>query len=283
MTSAVESMRTLSWSLWGRQLLAILRLELRRTFFGRRSLPVYFLAGLPVLVLLIVALIPVSELADGYTLSQARQIYGGIYQGFILRAMIFFGCVAIFTNLFRGEVLDRSLHYYFLSALRREVLVVGKYVSGVATTGLLFLSTTLVTYLLMYGHFGVARAIDDLTTGPGMAHLVAYLGVTLLACLGYGAVFLIVGLLFRNPILPAAAVLAWELMNFLLPPFLKRLSVIYYLKGLCPVPISEGPFAVVAEPPPAWLAVLGLLLVTAAVLGVASIMVRRMEIRYSDD
>lgn len=283
MTSAVEAARRLPWGLWGRQLVAILRLELRRTFFGRRSLPVYFLAGLPVLVLLVVALIPVSELADGYTLAQARQVYGGIYQGFILRAMIFFGCVAIFTNLFRGEVLDRSLHYYLLSALRREVLVVGKYVSGVATTCLLFLSTTLVTYLLTYSHFGVARAIDDLVAGPGMTHLFAYLGVTLLACLGYGAVFLIVGLLFRNPILPAMAVLAWELMNFLLPPFLKRLSVIYYLKGLCPIPMSEGPFAVVAEPPPAWLAVIGLLLVTGAVLVVASVLVRRMEIRYSDD
>jgi hypothetical protein len=78
-------------------------------------------------------------------------------------------------------------------------------------------------------------------------------------------------------------VLAWELMNFLLPPFLKRISVIYYLKGLCPVPISEGPFAVVAEPPPVWLAVTGLLVVTAAVLVVASVAVRRMEIRYSDD
>lgn len=283
MSVAVEGVRRLPWSLWSRQLVAILRLELRRTFFGRRSLPVYFLAGLPVLVLLIVALVPVRELHEGYTLGQARQIYGGIYQGFILRAMIFFGCVAIFTNLFRGEVLDRSLHYYFLSALRREVLVLGKYVSGVTTTCLLFLSTTVVTYLLMYTHFGFARAIDDLVSGPGLAHLFAYLGVTLLACVGYGAVFLILGLLFRNPILPAGVVLAWELMNFLLPPFLKRISVIYYLKGLCPVPMSEGPFAVVAEPPPAWLAVTGLLVVTAAVLAVASVAVRRMEIRYSDD
>lgn len=283
MSAAGDLVQHSSWSLWGRQILAILRLELRRTFFGRRSLPVYFLAGLPVLVLLVVALVPIEKINENYTLAQARLIYSGIYQGFILRAMIFFGAVAIFTNLFRGEVLDRSLHYYFLSPVRREVLVVGKYLSGVATTCLLFLTTTLVTYLLMYSHFGVARALDDLTAGPGMTHLFAYLGVTFLACVGYGAVFLIVGLLFKNPILPAAAILAWELLNFLMPPFLKRLSVIYYLKGLCPIPISEGPFAVVAQPPPAWLSVMGLLLVTLLVLGAASVVVRRLQIRYTED
>ena len=33
-----------------------------------------------------------------------------------------------------------------------------------------------------------------------------YLGITVLACIGYGAVFLTLGLFFRNPMLPAAAV-----------------------------------------------------------------------------
>ena len=43
----------------------------------------------------------------------------------------------------------------------------------------------------------------------------------------------------------------WEWLNFLLPPLLKKVSVIHYLNSLVPVPISEGPFAVVAEPTPA--------------------------------
>ena len=50
---------------------------------------------------------------------------------------------------------------------------------------------------------------------------------TLLACSAYGALFLLFGLLFRIPILPVAAVLAWESRHFpfLLPPALQAMSV----------------------------------------------------------
>jgi hypothetical protein len=49
------------------------------------------------------------------------------------------------------------------------------------------------------------------------------------------------------------------------------------------VPVSEGPFAVVAEPTPAWIAVPSLIIVTALVLFVASYRIRRMEIRYGGE
>ena len=106
--------------------------------------------------------------------------------------------------------------------------------------------------------------------------------VQFLACIGYGAVFLILGVLFRNPILPAAVVLGWELIHFLLPPLLKRISVVHYLKGLIPTPMSEGPFAVVVEPPAAWVSTLGLLLFAIATLALAAWRVRRMEVLYAD-
>ena len=63
----------------------------------------------------------------------------------------------------------------------------------------------------------------------------------MLACVGYGAFFLVAGMLFRNPILPAAAILIWEAINPFLPGVLKQFSVIYYLKSLCPVDIPSAP------------------------------------------
>jgi hypothetical protein len=93
----------------------------------------------------------------------------------------------------------------------------------------------------------------------------------------------VLGLFFRNPVVPALAVYGWELANFLLPPLLKQFSIIFYLKALSPVPISEGPFALLADPPPAVLSVFGLLVVVAALLGIAGWRARRMEIRYSED
>ncbi len=68
-----------------------------------------------------------------------------------------------------------------------------------------------------------------------------------------------------------------------MPPLLKKISVIHYLNSLVPVPVSEGPFAVVAEPTPAWIAVPSLIIVTALVLIIASYRIRRMEIRYGNE
>jgi hypothetical protein len=116
-----------------------------------------------------------------------------------------------------------------------------------------------------------------------MSQVFTYLGITVLACVGYGAVFLMIGLFFRNPIVPAVLVYGWEFINFLLPPVLKKVSVIHYLQSLMPVPMSEGPFAVVAEPTPAWIAIPGLLLFTLAVLVFSGYRIRRMQIRYGGE
>ncbi len=270
--------------LWLRQILAIIRVELRRNLFGRRSLLAYALAGLPVFVMLVLMIArrpggaPVFE-----NLGAARTAYAMIFQTFILRAVVFFGCVGIFTNLFRGEVLDRSLHYYLLSPLRREVLVAGKFLAGLVQTWALFVGTVVLSFLMLYPPFGATKAIDDLFRGPGLSQLFAYVGVVLLGSLGYGAVFMIVGVVFRNPIVPALTVLGWETISFLLPPMLKRISVIHYLKGLYPLPMSEGPFAVVAQPPPAWVSVTGLIGLSVVVLVLSSLYVRKLEVRYGED
>ncbi|HET8646937.1 MAG TPA: hypothetical protein VFO85_15690, partial [Vicinamibacteria bacterium] len=123
--------------------------------------------------------------------------------------------------------------------------------------------------------------------GPGLSHLQSYLLVTALACVGYGAVFLALSLVFKNPIVPAFMVLVWEGINGALPVLLKRLSVTFYLKPLFPVELPvegiSGLFTVVAEPVPAWMAVMGLLAFAAAVVGFACWRMRRLEISYSSD
>jgi len=75
----------------------------------------------------------------------------------------------------------------------------------------------------------------------------------------------------------------WEWLNFLLPPLLKKISVIHYLNSLVPVQISEGPLAVIAEPTPAWIAIPSMLVVTGLVLALSGYRIRHMEIRYGSD
>jgi hypothetical protein len=111
-------------NLWLRQIAAIMRLELKKNFFGKRAVLIYLLALLPIGLLLLIALVQPAA-REWLDFNAYPKIFSVIYNGFILRTVVFFGCAWIFMNLFRGEIVDRSLHYYFLSSVHREVLVAG--------------------------------------------------------------------------------------------------------------------------------------------------------------
>ena len=284
MSTAVETVpaRSGDWALWLRQIGAIFRMEIEKNFLGRRSILIYLIALLPLFPLSIFALVtpPGREWQD---INNYSMFYANFYNGLILRTVVFFGCAWIFMNLFRGEIVDRSLHYYFLSAVRRDVLVVGKYFSGLVTSMILFTGTTIIAMLLLFLPHVYSQSVRFFTEGRGLGHLLTYAGITMLACVGYGAFFLVVGLFVRNPIIPALLLYLWEWINFLLPPLLKKVSVIHYLNSLVPVPINEGPFAVVAEPTPGYIAIPSMLGVTLLVLVLAAYRIRHMEIRYGSD
>jgi len=289
MSSAIDAVAnktgqsSLPWTLWFRQIGAIFRSDLQKNFLGRRAILIYLLALLPLFPLLVLALFARQLPNDWKDLNNLSFIYSLLYNGLLLRTVVFFGCAWIFMNLFRGEIVDRSLHYYFLSAVRREVLVVGKYFSGLVTSIVLFTFTTVVGMLLLYLPHSYTQSMRYFTEGHGLTQLLTYAGITILACIGYGAFFVVVGLFVRNPIIPAVLLYGWEWLNFLLPPLLKKISVIHYLNSLVPVPVSEGPFAVIAEPTPVWIAVPSMLGVTLLVLVLAAFRIRHMEIRYGSD
>jgi ABC-type transport system involved in multi-copper enzyme maturation permease subunit len=271
-------------ALWSRQIQAIFRIEVGRTLFSRRALIGYVLALIPILVF--AGSIYGSALRGDSvfnTIENAREFFGLIFSSLILGAVIFLGSAAIFTTLFRGEILERSIHYYLLTPVRREVLVAGKFLAGLASSIILFGLGTLISYLMMYLTFGTGPLITDLNNGIALQQLGQYLGITLLACMGYGAIFMTTGLLFRNPLIPVAVIAAWELIHFLLPPALKILSVIYYLKGLLPIPMHEGKLAVIVAPPPVWISLVGMFGLTAVALAGAVMVLKRMELRYTEE
>ena len=216
-------------------------------------------------------------------------IFASVFQFFYLRLAIFFGCVGIFTNLFRGELLDKSLHFYLLAPIRREVLLVGKYLAGLIATVVIFTTSTALQILAMGWHL-TGPAMTEYLHGPGWGQIGAYLGVTAMACLGYGSVFLAAGLLFRNPIIPAAVVLLWESANPFLPAALKKISVIFYLQSMCPVVAKQSDMPALAalllssaEATPVIWSVSGLIVLTLAVLALAGRQARKLEINYSSD
>jgi|SRR5579864_4695538 len=275
-------MNTAPWSLWRAQVLAILRLEIKKNFLARRGLWVYLLALGPVVLFGGHSLVMLRH-GRACDLGRDNLIFATVFQFFYLRLAVFFGCVGVFMNLFRGEMLEKSLHYYLLAPVRREVLLAGKYLAGVITTSVIFCTSTALSLAVLYLHFHPS-VVEQYMNGGGLGHVFAYVGTTALACIGYGGVFLVMSFLFRNPIIPAAVVLVWESLNPFLPAVLKKLSVIFYLQSLSPLqPPVKGDWAflaVLANPTPAYLAIPGLLLVTAAGLFLAARQVQKLEINY---
>ncbi len=217
-----------------------------------------------------------------------RRIFAGIFQFFYLRLAIFFGCLGLFMYLFRGEMSNRTLHFWFLAPARREVLLAGKYAAGLIAAVVVFGGGAVLAFAAMLWPHDAVQ-VQSYWNAGGMGHAFWYVAAATLGCVGYGSVFLALGLYLRNPIVPAAVLLAWEGVNGILPHALQKMSILYYLQSLCPVPalpmdddiptlvrLLMAPAAPASRPG----AVLGLTLVTAFVLWIAARAVRRMQISY---
>ena len=222
-------------NLWITQVAAVLRLELRKSFFSKRGLWIYLLALLPFLIFFGHAVQAKYDgqrashmKTEGTTADKLRQVYtgmkvdelrallpnpssyqqwenrggshefftysdgdriliirandgvvervnrrgstcdrtedtvifAGIFQFMYLRLFIFFGCMFVFMNLFRGEMLDKSLHFYFLAPIRREVLTVGKYLAGLLATTTIFSLSTIGQLVFLYYHWQPAQRTE---------------------------------------------------------------------------------------------------------------------------
>jgi ABC-type transport system involved in multi-copper enzyme maturation permease subunit len=274
-------------SLWMRQIGGVFRLEWKKTFLSRRGWWIYCLALAPVGLALLHWMFEarLHNRNSNHGLGDDVVAFAAMFQFFYLRGAIFFGCVGVFCNLFRAEMLEKTLHYYYLTPLRRELLVAGKYLAGLAVALVLFVGSVTASFLMIGQHAGQAWT-NYIWHGPGVGQLEWYAIVTALACVGYGAVFLACGILFRNPMIPAAVVFVWENLNPFLPSVLKKISVIFYLRNLCPVEVPVPPpfniMVIDADPTPAWLAIFGLLLLSLTVLAYSAISARQTEISYGE-
>ena len=271
------------WGLWWVQAWRLTRIEVRRNLLSWKASWIYFLAFVPTVIILIHAVV---ETQSRPSMSEDTEVLAGIVQLYYVRLAIFFGCLGIYSRLIRGEMIERSLHFYLLTPIRREILLLSKFAAGSFTAILLFGSAMAASFVLMYLPYGAAGR-DYMVNGPGFGQIEAYLAIVLLTCLGYGAVFLLLSMMFRNPTPAALIFLGWETINPVLPSLLQKFSVISYVHHLMPVSVpAEGVFALLTvetEPVPGWAAALGLLILIAVVLTYSCYRIRRLEIRYTTE
>jgi ABC-type transport system involved in multi-copper enzyme maturation permease subunit len=156
------------------------RTEFRQLIYfdGRRDARLLFLDGK----------LKSKDISPLLNFEEDRKIFAGIFQFFYLRLAIFFGCLGMFMYLFRGEMTNRTLHYWLLAPARREVLLAGKYAAGLIAAAVIFGGGALLAFAaVLWPHDPVE--IQAYWNAGAMGHLFWYAAAAVLGCVGYGASF----------------------------------------------------------------------------------------------
>lgn len=257
---------------------AVMLWEWRRQRSFGRLVWLTVLAAVPVGIMALRLWIYFTFQEEGGGPAELREEYAAFFHGLIVRVVLFFGCLTLFLGGIRGEVERRTLHHLYLAPIPRWMILQGKYLTSVGLAWLLFGTSTLASWVLAQVPQGLGGVIE----AGGLGELGTYLAMTFLGSMAYGALFLVVGTLLPSPGWIVAVLFFWEWIQFLLPPVLKQLSVTHYLNQLTPIPVSQGPFAILAEPEPAALTVAKLLLYCLVATSLAAWAVRRAELDYGE-
>ena len=203
--------------------------------WSRRTIFMALVVGSPVLVALVARIVQSAGIAplrvNGVQVD-AVSMFGAmiwiLFLSFIVPVLgVFYG-----TSLIADEVDDKTITYLFTRPVRRGAVIVGKYMAYLVCTTLVVLPSVMIVYFLMVP-FGQIPA--------SFVSLVVDLGVLGLGLAAYGALFALVGAALRRPLIVGLVfVFGWEFVTLLLPGYLKRFTLAYYLQPLVPHAMPTG-------------------------------------------
>jgi len=210
--------------------LRIFDVSLGEMLWSRRTVFMALIVGLPVLLSVIVRLLfeaglPAVRVGQGA--AGGPFIFGLMVWVFFVRLAVPVLGVFYGTSLIADEVDDKTITYLFTRPIPRSAVLFGKYLAYLASTICVILPSVLICWLLVVPMGG--------SLGPNFPDLAKDLGMLALGLVVYGAVFAFVGAVMKRPLLAGLLfVLGWEFIIMLIPGYMKRLSVAYYLQGLVP-------------------------------------------------
>ena len=245
--------------------LRVFGLSFGEMLWSRRTIFMALVVGSPVVVALaarIVQSMGTAPLRVNGVQVDAVSMFGAIiwilFLWFIVPVLgAFYG-----TSLIADEVDDKTITYLFTRPVRRGAVVVGKYLAYLMCTALVVLPSVMVVYFLMVPFRQVPSSFIP---------LVIDLGVLGLGLAAYGALFALVGTAIRRPLMVGLVfIFGWELVTLVMPGYLKRFTLAYYLQTLVPHSMPAGDAVsllqgAVFRDPPSAAASIGALVVAIAV------------------
>jgi ABC-2 type transport system permease protein len=259
--------------------LRVFDLSLGQMLWSRRTIFMGLVVAAPVVIGFLYRLLQWSRMhavrVNGVAIG-GEAVFGIIIWLLFIRFIVPVLGVFYGTSLIADEVEDRTITYLFTRPIPRGAVMVGKYLSYLASSVLVVLpSVVLVFFLVVPAQLSaIARAF------PALAEDLAILGLGLAV---YGALFALIGAWVKYPLVTGLVfAFGWEQLALLLPGYLRKFTVAYYLQGLVPhampkdgaVSLLQSLFRDVPSP---WGAVVTLVVVAVVSLTLASLAVGRRE------
>jgi len=214
----------------------IFELSLGEMLWSRRTIFMALVVGAPVVVAIVMRIMQASGIApmrvNGVVVDPVS-IFGGMIWTLFLQFIIPILGVFYGTALMADEVEDKTITYLFTRPIRRGAVLIGKYIAYMVCTSLVVLPSVMIVYFLLVPF----RLIPSSFTA-----LLIDLGLLALGLAAYGALFGLAGSVFKHPLV-AGLIFAfgWEKAALLMPGYLKRFTISYYLNALAPHAMpSEG-------------------------------------------
>jgi ABC-type transport system involved in multi-copper enzyme maturation permease subunit len=202
---------------------AVFDLSLEGMGWTRRTLLMGLLVGLPVLVSILYRLVANRP---GVRVLPATDLYAVIVAVYWIRNVLPLVALFFATALVADEVEGRTLTYLLTRPLTRASIFAGKFAAYLATTLALALPAVVLTFFALQSARGWAAV------GPAVGDLFRDLGVAALTLVAYGALFALLGVLLKRPVIPGLLFLyGWELMANL-PGYLPRFTLTAWLRSL---------------------------------------------------
>lgn len=207
---------------FARAMSGVFDLALEGMVWSRRSLMMALLLGLPVAFGVLYRAVLVAKLPTQVT---ADDLYGVIVTVYI-RFLVPLAALFYATALIADEVEGKTLTYLLTRPVQRAAILTGKFAACLATTLSLSLPSLVLTFFLLTTARGWGMV------GASVPDLFRDMGVVALALLAYGALFTLLGVLLKRPMIPGLLfVFVWELVANL-PGYLPRFTVTAYLRSL---------------------------------------------------
>jgi ABC-2 type transport system permease protein len=255
----------------------IFELSLGEMLWSKRTIFMALVVGGPVLLSVIVRLLQESGIpalrVNGQRVGGAS-MFGMMIWVLFIRFIVPVLGVFYGTALIADEVEDKTITYLFTRPIQRGAVLVGKYLAYLVCTALVVLPSVMIVYFMM---------VPFEQVGASFGLLVKDLGILAIGLAVYGALFALTGAVLKRPlVIGLIFAFGWEQVALLMPGYLKRFTLAYYVQALVPHAMpSDGPTsllqAVFREVPSATTALFWLFCALAVSLFFAARAVERRE------